>query len=228
MFPTQTVTKDGSNPIDVQRTVFVPSNDQFARWVEPYHNANATAQTISTGITTNLGSDSNTRIVTTSGGATTVATTDTWATTFQNWSGTTSSDPRLGHVFAGTGAPQQLTAVNFADGDDNPYWGYTFTVPAGATVAIVNYATVQPTKAAAAAKSAELAANTNANQFACMTDEVKAEVANFVAADRPRHPGIATDPAPGRVRSRRPPAGNKVDSMIVNFGELPIPSISRR
>jgi len=185
VFPTQTVTKDGSNPIDVQRTVFVPSNDQFARWVEPYHNANATAQTISTGITTNLGSDSNTRIVTTSGGATTVATTDTWATTFQNWSGTTSSDPRLGHVFAGTGAPQQLTAVNFADGDDNPYWGYTFTVPAGATVAIVNYATVQPTKAAAAAKSAELAANTNANQFACMTDEVKAEVANFGAVPAP-------------------------------------------
>jgi|GEM_PF-2579619 len=181
VFPVQTVTKDGSNPINVQRSVFVPSNDQFARWVQTFHNTNATDQKITMAVTTNLGSDSNTKIVTTSGGTTTVGTADTWATTFQNWSGTTSSDPRLGHVFAGTGATQQLSAVHFADGDDNPFWGYTFTVPAGGTVAIVNYVTAQPTKAAAASKSAELASNQNANQFACMTDTTKTEVANFVA-----------------------------------------------
>ena len=47
------------------------------------------------GTANNLGSDSNTLLVNTSDGDTTAELTDTWVTSMQNYSGTTSSDPRL-------------------------------------------------------------------------------------------------------------------------------------
>jgi len=106
--------------------------------------------------------------------------TDTWVTTFQNFSGTTSSDPRLGHVLQGAGAATPLAGVNFADGDDNPYWGYTLTIAPGETASIVNFAVGQPSKAAAAAKAAELAGfPSSARQ--CLSSSELASVKNFVS-----------------------------------------------
>ncbi len=135
--------------------------------------------TITADIANNLGSDSNTRIVTSSSGDAAAQVSDTWITTFQNFSGTTSSDPRLGHVLQQSGAPLQLSGINFANGDDNPFWGYHFTVQPGQTVSFLNFVVVQPTKAAAAAKSAQLASGTNPNEFSGLTAAEKASVRNF-------------------------------------------------
>lgn len=174
VFPTQTI-----GNIQLSRKVFVPDNDSFARWQNIITNTGATPQTVTLVQANNLGSDSNTIITNTSSGNLTAEVTDTWVASMQNYSGTTSSDPRLGHVLRGTGSPVGLAGINFVNGDDNPFWGYTFTLAPGETKIIMNFAVGQPSKAAAAAKSAELANLTNPNALTCMSATDKSRVANF-------------------------------------------------
>ncbi len=180
IFPVQT-----SGSIQMQRKVFVPKTDAFARWMNIFTNTGATPQTVTMSIANNLGSDANTVITATSaGGAPPTSTTDatlTWVATFQNYSGTTTSDPRIGHVLQQAGAVTPLAGIHFANGDDNPWWGYTFTLNPGQTKIILNFVTGQPSKAAAAAQAANLASfPTSAQQ--CMTQTELAETVNFTGA----------------------------------------------
>ena len=165
----------------VRRKVFVPANDGFARWLNIFRNTSGAPQTVRLVTSNNLGGDANTRVVTTSDGDAVAELTDTWVTSFQNFIGTTSSDPRLGHVLRGPGAPVGLAALSFVNGDDNPFWRYQFTLAPGQTAIIMNFATGQATRAAAAAKAAELASLTNPNALACMTQAERAQVLNFLA-----------------------------------------------
>jgi hypothetical protein len=100
------------NGLSVTRKVFVPSNDSFARWLDIVHNPGTSAETVTFETSNNLGSDANTVIVADSSGNTTPTTSDTWVTTFQNYSGRKSTDPRLGHVFGGKGPPWGWRASN--------------------------------------------------------------------------------------------------------------------
>lgn len=175
VFPVQT-----SGSIQMQRKVFVPDNDAFARWLNYFTNTGGSPVTVTMVIANNLGSDSNTIITGSSNGNNTAETSDTWVTTFQNYSGTTSSDPRLGHVLQGPGATIPLAGINFADGDDNPFWGYTFTLNPGETKIIMNFAVVQPSKAASATKSAQLT-TLPPSALQCMSTPEQREVGNFVA-----------------------------------------------
>ena len=171
VFPNQT-----SGNITMSRKVFVPDNDSFARWLNYFTNTGATAQTVTMVIANNLGSDSNTIITNSSTGSTASPfndTTATWVATFQNYSGTTSSDPRQAAVLQGPGASVPLAGINFANGDDNPYWGYTFTLQPGQTNIIANFVALGPSKAAVAAKATSLAGlPTNAVQ--CMSAQERA------------------------------------------------------
>jgi hypothetical protein len=174
ILPVQTV-----GTLTLQRKVFVPANDEFARWVNIITNTGGSAATVSMIIGNNLGSDSNTTIVSSSDGDATAETSDTWVSTFQNYSGTTSSDPRLGHVLQGAGASTPLSFINFANGDDNPFWGYTMTLQPGETRIIMNFATGQPSKAEANAKAAEIA-GLPANALQCLSTTELGQVSNFV------------------------------------------------
>lgn len=172
----------------MQRKVFVPNNDSFARWLDIFTNIGASSELVTMVVANNLGSDSHTLIDATSNGDTVADLQDTWVTTFQNFSGsaTTSSDPRLGHVLQGPGAHVPLAGINFANGDDNPFWGYTFTLAPGETRIIMNFVTGQPSRAAARAKAAELV-GLPPNTLQCMTRTEQAEVLNF----SPRIPAVA-------------------------------------
>ncbi|HSY52173.1 MAG TPA: DUF11 domain-containing protein [Thermoanaerobaculia bacterium] len=164
--------------LSVQRKVYVPTNDRFIRWMNFFTNTTGSPITFTMVTSNNLGSDNNTIVVTTSSGDAVVTTGDLWATSFQQFSGSTSSDPRIGHVFQGSGAPTPVANINFVNGDDNPYWVYSITLNPGQTKIIVNYATGQGTKAAAAAQAANLAAfGPNAQQ--CMSATELSEVTNF-------------------------------------------------
>jgi hypothetical protein len=169
----------------VRRKVFTPSNDSFTRWLNIVRNTSATTQTVRLQTSNNLGSDANTRIVTTSDGDATPELTDTWVTTFQNYTGTTSSDPRGGPVLRGVGGVVGLAANNFVNGDDNPFWRYQFTLGPGQTAIIMNFATGQANKAAAAAQAAALANLTNPNALACMTPAEIGQVLNFKTDSTP-------------------------------------------
>jgi len=184
VFPPQT-----SGSIQMSRKVFVPDNDEFARWLNIFTNTGGSPQTVTMVTSNNLGSDNNTVIVNDSSGNTSPTTADTWVTTFQNFTGKTTSDPRLGHVLQGTGAPVQLAGIFFQNGNDRPFWGYTFTLAPGETKIIANFGIGQPSKAAANAKSAQLA-GLPPNAVQCLTTAEQAEIANFNAAPVP----IATVP----------------------------------
>lgn len=165
-------------PIQVHRKMFIPDNDAFARWLNIFTNTSASPQTVTMITSNNLGSDSNTRIDSTSDGDSTAELTDTWITTFQNYSGTTSSDPRLGHVLQGPGAQVGLAGISFTNGDDNPFWAYTFTLLPGQTGIIMNFATGQPTRAAARTQAAALVALPD-TALQCMSSVEKSLVLNF-------------------------------------------------
>lgn len=165
--------------VSVQRKVYVPPNDRYIRWMNFFTNTTAAPITFTMITSNNLGSDSNTIVVTTSSGDAVVTTGDLWATSFQNWSGSTSSDPRIAHLFQGSGAPTPVSNINFVSGDDNPYWSYSITLAPGQTKIIVNYAAGLGTKADAAAQAANLASfGPNAQQ--CMSGTELSEVANFL------------------------------------------------
>lgn len=187
-FPVQT-----SGSIQMYRKVYVPTDDSFARWLNYFTNTGASPATVTMVVANNLGSDSNTRITGSSSGDTTATTADTWITSFQNYSGTTSSDPRLGHVLYGPGAAVPVTGINFVDGDDNPFWGYTFTLQPGQTRMIANFAVDQPSKAAAAAQSARLV-GLPSTAVECMSGTDLSEMANFAFAP----PTVTSTPGPGR------------------------------
>ncbi len=175
----------------VRRKVFVPTNDEFARWLNIVTNNSAVPQTVRLQTSNNLGSDAGTIVVTSEDGDANAEVTDGWVTTFQNFSGTTSSDPRLGHVLQGnapifnSSIPVGLNTNSFVNGDDNPFWRYVFTLPAGRTAIIMNFATGQPTKAHAAAEAAALSSLSNPNALSCMTPTEIGQVRNFDLNEAP-------------------------------------------
>jgi len=136
--------------LSVQRKMYVPTTDSYARWMNIFTNTSGASVTFNAITSNNLGSDANTTVVMTSSGDATATAADTWVTSFQNYSGTTSSDPRIGHIF---GAVQ---GVNFVNGDDNPYWYNTITLAPGQTAIVLHFVTGQASKAAAQAKATSI------------------------------------------------------------------------
>jgi uncharacterized repeat protein (TIGR01451 family) len=176
VFPAKTI-----GALSVQRKVFVPTNDTFIRWMDLFTNTSGAPVTFTMTTANNLGSDNNTVITGSSSGDNAAQVTDTWVATFQNFSGTTSSDPRIGHVLQGTGAPTPVSNIFFANGNDNPYWTYSITLAPGQTKSILNFATGSGTKAAAAAKAAALAL-LPANTTQCLSNTELGQVTNFAVS----------------------------------------------
>jgi hypothetical protein len=166
--------------LSVQRKILVPSNDEFARYLNIVTNNGGGSQTVTLITSNNLGSDGNTTIVSSSNGNPTAEITDFWVSTFQSFTGTTSSDVRLGHVLQGPGARTPIGTVNFADGDDNPFWSYTFSLAPGETKIIMNFVTGQPTRADANAKATELSGLPN-NALQCLSPAETSQIVNFEA-----------------------------------------------
>jgi len=165
----------------VSRKIFVPDNDSFARWLNIITNIGGGPEHVIVSTSCNLGSDNATKVVTTSSGDATATITDTWVTTFQDYSGLTTTDPRLGHVLQGPGTlAAPLKTIDIVDGGNNPTWSYEFDLAPNKTAIVVTFVTGQPSKAAAAAKSAELV-DLPATATQCMTPTDLSRVVNFCA-----------------------------------------------
>lgn len=167
--------------LSVQRKVYVPDTDEFVRFLNIVTNNGAAAATVNLIASNNLGSDGNTTITATDSGDTTATTADRWVASFEAFSGTTSTDVRLGHVFYGSGGAVGIGNLTFANGDDNPFWSYSLTLQPGETRAVAWFTTGQETRAAAAAKAAELA-EFGTNAQACLSATEIGQVANFAIA----------------------------------------------
>jgi hypothetical protein len=176
VYPVQT-----SGSIQMQRKVFIPDNDHFARWLNYFTNTGSSPQTVTMETSNDLSSSSGTTIAATSQGGTTATTQSEWVTTFDEFTGTISPEPRLGHVLQQNTARVVLSGIDFENGNHNPFWGYTFILAPGETKIIMNFGVGEPTKGAAAAQSAYLVA-LPPNALQCMTQTEQAEIANFNAA----------------------------------------------
>ena len=84
--------------------------------------------------------------------------------------------------------------VDISNGDPNPTWAYTFTVGAGQTVIIGNYAVADGSIAASQADSARLAALPS-TALECMSATDQSELGNFASA-----PTITEQPQSARGR----------------------------
>jgi len=166
--------------IQVQRKIFVPANDQFARWANIFTNTGGAPQSVTAVIVNNLGSDANTTISGSSNGNTTAELTDSWVTSDGNFVAPDDTDPRLGHILQAPGARTAVSALSFVTGNEFPTWAYTFSLQPGETKIIVNFATAQATRAAAQAKSAELASLGGA-ALDCLTPAEASNIVNFEA-----------------------------------------------
>jgi uncharacterized repeat protein (TIGR01451 family) len=181
-FPAQTIVG-----LSVKRKVFVPTNDRFIRWMNYFTNTTGSPITFTMITSNNLGSNTNTKIISSSSGDNLATTADTWVTSFRNFTsvtvGTTSTEPRIGHVLWGPGAATPISNIHFVDGSDTPFWTYSITLAPGQTKAILNFTTGQGTKAAANAQSAALdLLPPNATQ--CLSATELSQIVNFaVSAD---------------------------------------------
>lgn len=192
VFPAQTiaapaplgVTAPIAGVLSVSRKIYVPTDDTFSRSLNIVTNISAAPVTFSLMTSNDLGSGNSTMITGTSTGTIPPTVADKWVTSFQAYSGTTSSEPRLGHVLQGVTAATPVAAINFADGSGFPWWGYTVTLNPGQTKIIMNFVTGQASNAAAKATAARLM-TLPPTSLACMTPTEKAQVSNFVAAVPP-------------------------------------------
>jgi conserved repeat domain len=179
-FPAKTI-----GGLSVTRKVFVPTNDRFIRWMNFFTNTTGSPITFTMLTYNNLGSDSNTKIISSSSGDNVATTADNWITSFQNFAsatpGTQSTDPRIGHVIWGPGAPTPVSNINFVDGDDNPYWVYSITLAPGQTKAILNFAAGMGTMAAANAQAAALDL-LPANATQCLSATELSQIVNFAVS----------------------------------------------
>lgn len=206
------------NGVNMSRRVYVPTDDSFARWVEVLTNTTGAPITFNVITSNNLGSDSNTRVVTSSSGDAVVTTADTWMTSFQNYSGSTSSDPRIGYAIRNAGASVGLNGINFVDGDDNPYWSYPVTLAPGQTGLIMHFVTGQPSKAAAAAQAARLT-TLPASSLTCLNATEQSQLLNFQVA------GGGGGPPPAAVDL---PSMNRIGAALLIIGLALIPLYLRR
>jgi uncharacterized repeat protein (TIGR01451 family) len=208
LFPAKTI-----GALSIRRKVFVPNNDQFIRWMSFFTNTSGAPVTFTMITANNLGSDANTVITGSSSGDNAAQTSDTWVSTFQNFSGTTSTDPRIGHVLQGVGAPTPVTNIKFTNGNDQPFWTYSITLAPGQTKAILNFATGQGTKAAAAAKAAALAL-LPANATQCLSATELGQVTNFATA------APSTDLSISKTTSASFAVGGSPISYTINVSNL--------
>lgn len=193
LFPPQMLT-DGSATLEVSRKVFVPANDSFIRWLNLVRNPGSNPVTFHLGLASDLGSDNETRITASSSGDLIADLTDTWVATMENYDMTgVSSDPRIGHVLQGEGSlAAPLASLRIVDGSARLFFWYTVTLPAGATRAILTFATGQPNKTAAADQAASLASLENVHALDCLSTQDKKQIANFrVPCTQPGDVGTA-------------------------------------
>ncbi|MDZ4860268.1 MAG: Ig-like domain-containing protein [Candidatus Hydrogenedentes bacterium] len=164
--------------LSVRRTVFVPADDSFCRWLNVVTNDGAGSETVTFLIVNNLGSDVDTVIAQSAEPPLVVTTADDWIVTHRAFVAGASSEPRLGHVLQGPNRKSGLSSITFASGNGQPFWEYEVTLGAGETAIVMNFVTGQPGIDAASAKSEELALVPE-TALACLTATDRANIVNF-------------------------------------------------
>lgn len=162
--------------IDVSRRAFVPSTDEFARVVTVFTNNGDATVSFTAVFDSDMGSDSDTMVHSSSSGDTLVGTDDTWFVTYGDF-----SDPRAGHVVQGEEASvvPTVVAINYDNDEDEIRYSYDLELKSGETLVLLHFVTGQPNVADAQAMATALAALTPASALECLSQDEIDAAANF-------------------------------------------------
>lgn len=169
--------------LQLTRKVFVPNNDEFARWLNIVTNTGSTERTVTLTLRGLLGSGDSTRVTATSTGGSGVSSADNWfATAQQTAANNRSLQPRLGFVVQGDGAPSRASVAIGSVGQT--VFNYPVTLAPGASAILLTYVTVQGSSKQAK-KVASNVATLPSKAIACMTQTELAQVVNFAPLTAP-------------------------------------------
>jgi hypothetical protein len=139
------------NGLLVGRRVFVPEDEAFVRYLEVLVNPTGADLFVQVQINTNLGSDGNTVIVSTSDGDAAVEASDRWVVTDDTVDG--GGDPSLAHVFAGPGGGVQPVVTTPLG---SILYTYDVTVPATGRAIVMHFDSQNANRAAAISSAGTL------------------------------------------------------------------------
>jgi len=181
VFPAQSFP---AHNLTLQRKVMVPHNDEYVRWLNIVTNEGSAPAEFDVSLIGRLASASDTQVTHTSDGNSSLNVNDTWFTTAQQLpENERSFQPRLGFVIQGENAtsPVQNLGIN---GLGQMAATYHVTVPAGGSVILLTYSTVQGQTKQAKSKASNLV-TLPAKGIACMSEQELAQVVNFAPITPP-------------------------------------------
>ena len=178
-----------THDLQLQRKVFVPHNDDYARWINIITNTSGTQTAeVDVSLLGKLGSTDNTTVKATSTGDSSLGVQDTWFTTAQVLPDNAQSfQPKLGFVVQGEGATSPATSLGIST--QAPTAGqtaatYTLSIPPGESQIILTYTTVQG-KPKQAKKTCENLVGLPSKALTCLTEDELAQVVNFAPITPP-------------------------------------------
>jgi hypothetical protein len=164
------------NGFDTHREVYVPADDQFARYLDVFTNSGSSAITRRVTISGNLGSDGSTIITASGSGDLAFGLSDTYLATDDSSDG--GNDLSLAHILMDGLGNVTLADASLPNGSDNVAWSFDVTINPGQTVRIMTFAVQQNNRAAALAKAQALV-GLPATALAGLSDAERATIVNF-------------------------------------------------
>jgi hypothetical protein len=173
-----------SRNLQLQRKVFVPSNDDYARWLSIVTNTGTETAEVDVALLGRLASTDNTTVKATSTGDSSLGVQDTWFTTAQVLPDNLQSfQPKLGFVVQGAGATSPATSLSI-NTEGQTAAVYHLTIPPGASQSLLTFVTVQG-KPKQAKKTCETLIGLPSKALTCLTEDELAQVANFAPITAP-------------------------------------------
>ena len=165
--------------VEVTRQVYVPADDAFARYIDLIENTTATTQTVTVGMSTNLGSNGSTQVLSTSSGDATPDAGDHWLVTDDSVDGHGGYDPVVVHVVSGPGGAVAVDDLTVGDPyTDSVGYAYTLTLGAYEQATLLQFAVQRFTPEGAIEAAEELSA-LQGHATDGMTDDEIALLRNF-------------------------------------------------
>ena len=170
--------------LQVTRKVMVPNNGSFVRWLNIVTNTDSAPQEVGIALQGLLGSGTQTKIIATSDGDSTLTATDLWFTSGQAVpTNTKSTQPRVGFVIQGNGAttPARAAKINSLG---QATVTYTPTIPGNGSVVIMTFATVQGNNKQAK-NTVQNVVGLPSNTLTCLTQQELRGIVNFAPITPP-------------------------------------------
>jgi len=181
-FPAQAYPDVG---LEVARSVFVPNNDNFVRWLNRITNTGSTPVQVTATLRGLLGSGADTRLTATSNGDSSLGVADQWFTSAQAVpKGTRSTQPRIGFVVQGENPISGATSAGINSNGQTAF-SYSPTIQPGQTAIVMTFVTVQGSSKQAKSKVENLV-TLPSKAIACLTETELTQIVNYAPLAAPQ------------------------------------------